>query len=214
MALTDPDARNRRIGSVVEPVAWVLALLAVGTAPFLVAIILAQPANAQILAWVICMFSYIGGNVLFGLILYYSASHRNPLGIVAFVLAYVAGLILILGAGRDPHTHLPDALIPALVVWAGAAVLLVIYIVHAVSARETLANGVNTTAVVTSAGINGMVNYMSHWKLTLKFTDQDGNERWFHVGRTGVQYRVGQEFTIRYNPKRPGSKRSIVLLNG
>ncbi len=215
MSLTDPDARNRRIGSVVEPVAWVLAIAALATSPFLVAIIDAQRTNdAQVEAWIICMFSYIGACVLFGLVLYYSASHRNALGIVAYVLAYVAGLLLILGAARDPHTHLPDAFFPALVIWAVAAALLIVYIVHAVSARQTLANGVDTTATVTAAGVNGRVNYVTHWKLTLKFTDQQGRQRWFHIGRTGIQYAVGQQFTIRYNPNHPGSKRSIVVLNG
>jgi len=214
MSLTDPDARNRKIGSVVEPVAWVLAIAALATSPFLVAFIEAQPASAQVEAWVICMLSYIGACVLFGLVLYYSASHRNPIGIIAYVLAYVAGLLLILGAARDPHTQLPDAFFPALVIWVVAAALLAVYIVHAVSARQTLANGVDTTATVTSAGVNGRVNFVTHWKLTLKFTDQQGHERWFHIGRTGIQYRVGQEFKIRYNPNRPGSKRSIVVLNG
>ena len=214
MSLTDPDARNRRIGAALEPIAWVLAVLALVSAPFLVGVIDAQPASAQVGAWVIVMFSYIGGCVAFGVMLYYTVTHRNTLGVIAYVFAYVAGLVLILGAAVDKHTRLPDGTIPALVIYAVSAVLLVIYIVRAVSAHQTLANGVDTTATVTAAGINGQYNYVSHWKLTLKFTDQQGHERWFHIGRTGVSYSVGQQFRIRYNPNRPGSKRSIVVLNG
>jgi heme/copper-type cytochrome/quinol oxidase subunit 4 len=214
MSLTDPDARNRRVGSFLQPFAWVLALLALATSPFLVAIIESVPASQQITAWVICMFSYIIGCIAFGLLLYYSSSHKNRLGIISFIFAYVAGLILILGSAKDKNTGLPDALVPALVTYGIAAVLLVIYILHAVAAQQTLVDGVTTTATVTAAGINGMVNYVQHWKLTLKFTDQQGKERWFHIGRTGLGYRVGQEFQIKYNPNKPGSKRGIVVVNG
>jgi hypothetical protein len=214
MSLTDPDARNRKVGSVLQPFAWVLAILALATSPFLVGIIESVPASQQIVAWVICMFSYIIGCIAFGLLLYYSSSHKNRLGITSYIFAYIAGLILILGSAKDKNTGLPDAFIPALVTYGIAAVLLVIYILHAVAARQTLRDGVTTTATVTAAGINGFVNYVQHWKLTLKFTDQQGKERWFHLGRTGMGYQVGQQFTIKYNPNKPGSKRGIVVVNG
>ena len=212
MSLTDPTARNRRIGSVLRPFAWVLALLALATVPLLVTIIESVPASRQIEAWLICMFSFIAGCLAFGLLLYFTAAHRNPFGMTAYIFAYVAGLILILGSARDPETGLPDALYPALVSYGIAAVLLIVYISHAVGAHETLTNGVETTATVTAAGVNGMVNYVTHWKLTLKFTDQQGHDRWFRLGRTGYGYKVGQTFTIKYNPRRPGSRRSIVVL--
>jgi hypothetical protein len=197
----------------IEPIAWVLALLALATSPLLVWIVDLQTTNdAQVGAWVACMFSYIIACVVFGLVLYYSASHRNPLGMAAYIVAYVAGLVLILGAVRDPHTGLPDGLIPALVIWAVAAVLLGIYISHRTAGRATMENGVETTATVTQAGVNGMINYVTHWRLTLKFKDQQGNDRWFHLGRTGYGYTVGQTFKIKYNPQHPGSRRGIVVL--
>jgi hypothetical protein len=214
MSLTDPDARNRRVGSLLQPFAWVLAILALGTAPFLVDLIESVPASQQIAVWIPCMFGYILGCIAFGLLLYYSSSHKNRLGITSYIFAYIAGLILILGSAKDENTGLPDAFIPALVIYGIAAILLVIYIVHSVAAHQTLQDGVTTTATVTSAGINGMVNYVQHWKLTLKFTDQQGKERWFHIGRTGLGYSVGQQFQIKYNPKKPGSKRGIVVVNG
>jgi heme/copper-type cytochrome/quinol oxidase subunit 4 len=214
MSLTDPDSRNRKIGSFLQPIAWVLAILALGTSPFLVVIIESVPASQQIAAWVICMFSYIIGCIAFGLLLYYSSSHKNRLGITSYIFAYIAGLILILGSAKDKNTGLPDAFIPALVTYGIAAVLLVIYILHSVAAHQTLQDGVTTTATVTSAGINGMVNYVQHWKLTLKFTDQQGKDRWFHIGRTGLGYSVGQQFQIKYNPKKPGSRLGIVVLDG
>ena len=212
MSLSDPDARKRHISSILRPFAWVLALLALATAPPLVAIIESVPASSQIETWLICMFSFILGCLAFGLLLYYTAAHRNPLGMCAYIFAYVAGLILILGSARDPNTGLPDALYPALVTYGVSAVLLIIYISHAVGAHQTLTNGVETTATVTSAGVNGMINYVTHWKLTLRFKDQQGNDRWFHLGRTGYGYKVGQTFTIKYNPRHPGSRRGIVVL--
>jgi heme/copper-type cytochrome/quinol oxidase subunit 4 len=212
MSLTDPTARANQRDAVIRPVAWVLAILALATAPFLVAIIEAVPASQQVTAWITCMFSFIGACLVFGLLLYYTAAHRNGLGITAYTFAYVAGLIFILGSARDPKTGLPDALYPALVIYAVSAVLLIIYISHALGSSETMKDGVETTATVTAAGVNGMVNYVTHWRLTLKFTDQQGHDRWFHLGRTGYGYAVGQTFTIKYNPKRPGSRRGIVVL--
>lgn len=214
MSLVDPAARSRRTSALIEPFAWVFALLALATSPVFVWIINLQPTNdSQVSAWAILMIVYILACVLFGLVLYYTAPHRNALGICAYVFAYVAGLVLILGAAIDPHSGLPDATIPALVVWAVSAVLLVIYISHRTAAQATLANGVETTATVTQAAVNGMVNYVTHWRLTLKFKDQQGNDRWFHLGRTGYGYSVGQTFKIKYNPARPGSRRGIVVLN-
>jgi hypothetical protein len=214
VSLTDPTARSRRISDYIEPFAWVLALLALATSPLFTWIIDQQTTNdSQVGAWVACMMSYILACVLFGLVLYYSAKHRSGLGIAAYLVAYVAGLILILGAAIDPHTGLPDAFIPALVGWAVAVVLLVIYFSHRIGGEATLKNGVETTATVTSAGVNGMVNYVTHWRLVLKFKDQQGNDRWFHLGRTGYGYSVGQTFKIKYDPAHPGSRRRIVVLN-
>ena len=212
MSLTDPDARNRKIGKSLEPIAWVLALLALATAPILDVIVDSSedPDSGFIVAFLI----YVGATVGFGLMLYYTASHRNGLGTTSYCFAYAGGLILILGAVPYKGTLIPQGTIPALVFYGVALILLIIYITHAMAARQTLLNGVTTTATVTSAGVNGMVNYVTHWHLTLKFTDQQGRDRWFHLGRTGYGYSVGQEFQIKYNPKNPGSKRGIVVLDG
>jgi hypothetical protein len=212
MSLTDPDARNRRIGSFLQPFAWVLALLALASSPVMVAILDSSedPSDGVIVVFLLYVLFTVG----FGLMLYYTAAHRNGLGVTSYCIAYAGGLFLILGAAPDKVSHLPEGIIPADVLYGVALVLLIIYITHAVVAHQTLQDGVTTTAVVTSAGINGMVNYVQHWHLTLKFTDKDGKDRWFHIGRTGLGYSVGQEFQIKYNPNHPGSKRGIVVLNG
>jgi hypothetical protein len=212
MSLTDPTQRTHNVSKVIRPFAWVLAILALATAPFLVTLIESVPESQQIPVFIPSMFGYILGCVAFGVLLYYTAAHRNPLGIFAYSIAYAAGLIFILGSAQDPRTGLPDGLYPALIGYGIAAVLLIIYITHVVGAEATLKDGVETTATVTAAGVNGMVNYVTHWRLTLKFTDQQGHDRWFHLGRTGYGYTVGQTFKIKYNPRHPGSRIGIVVL--
>ena len=212
MSLTDPDARNRKIGTLIQPFAWVLALLALVLSPVMV-VILDNSADPNSF-FIACLLIYILATVGFGLLLYYTAAHRNALGITSYVFAYAGGLYLLFAPVPDPSTHLPEGIIPSGVLYLVSLILLIIYITHAVAAHQTLQDGVETTATVTSAGVNGMVNYVTHWHLTLKFTDQSGKERWFHLGRTGYGYSVGQQFTIKYNPKNPGSKRGIVVMNG
>jgi hypothetical protein len=213
MSLTDPTERNAKVSATIRPVAWILALLALATAPFLVRLIESVPESQQIPAFIPSMFGYILACVAFGVVLYYTASHRNPIGICAYIFAYVAGLIFILGSAPDPKTGQPDGLYPALVIYGISVVLLVIYLSHVVGANATLKDGVETTATVTAAGVNGMVNYVTHWRLTLKFTDQQGHDRWFHLGRTGYGYTVGQTFKIKYNPRHPGSRIGIIVLD-
>ncbi len=213
MSLTDPDARNRRVASFLLPAAWVLALLALLTGPLFFSISVSVPHAGDYAA--LFFIGYVFLTVGFGLMLYYTTPHRNGMGIAAYVIAYVGGLILVMGGAASGTTADQVATLRVGgVVYLVAIILLVVYIVRTLNAHQTLQDGVETTATVTSAGINGMVNYVQHWKLTLKFTDQAGKDRWFHIGRTGLGYEVGQQFTIKYNPKRPGSRFGIVVLNG
>jgi hypothetical protein len=211
MSLTDPTARAQKVGSFLTPFAWVLALLALAYAP--VGVWLANLAGNINSDFIVLFLVYVLVTVGFGLMLYYAAPHRNGLGITSYCFAYAGGLLLILGGLPYKGTLIPQGIIPASVLYLVAVILLVIYISHATAAHRTLTNGVETTATVTAAGVNGMVNYVTHWRLTLKFKDQQGNDRWFHLGRTGYGYSVGQTFTIKYDPAHPGSRRSIVVLN-
>ena len=61
------------------------------------------------------------------------------------------------------------------------------------------------------APVTGMVNYVTRQRLTLKFTDQQGVERYVRVGRTGGGYAPGDQVPIRYDPTRPWSKRGILV---
>src|SRR6185437_5264630 len=133
-------------------------------------------------------------------------------------VAYVGGLILVMASAAtyDPHSAsdvagLRGTVIVISVVYAVAILLVVLYIDHDINAKQTNANGVDTTATVTAAGVDGMVNYVQHQRLTLKFTDDKGVDRWVKIGRTGGGYSVGDTVPLRYNPKYPGRKRAIVV---
>jgi peptidoglycan/LPS O-acetylase OafA/YrhL len=212
MSLTDPDARSKRRASLRLPLVWALAILGQASSPILVAIVdSSNPANVN---FELVFLTYLALSVGSGIWLYHTTPHRNPVGLAAFVFSYLGGLVLLLGAAVNKQTGLPAGLPPALIAYGIAVVLIIIFIVHTRIAHATIADGVTTTATVTAAGINGMVNYVQHWKLTLKFTDSQGTDRWFHIGRTGQSYSVGQQFQIKYNPKNPGSRLGIVVLDG
>src|ERR1700742_350125 len=130
MSLTDPDARNRRISHFLEPIAWVLALLALALAP-IVDILIDTTLVDDFSVWFLPgMLGYILITVGVGLVLYYNASHRSGLGITSYVFAYAAGLTLMLGAEPYKGTLIPQGIIPAAVLYGVSGILLVIYIVH------------------------------------------------------------------------------------
>ena len=212
MSLTDPDARARTAATFLRPAAWVLALLGLASGPVLFAI--AQSSGHPSSTFGPFFGIYLGSSVIFGTLLYYVAAHRNPIGIAAFIVAYLGGLFLVLGTTDNKASDLPKTETIAAVIYGIAAILFIVYIAHAVSAHRTLADGVTTTATVTGAGVDGMVNYVPLWKLTLKFTDGQGKDRWFHIRRTGMGYSVGDTFQIKYNANNPGSTRSIVVMDG
>lgn len=212
MSLTDPDARANTARTFLRPAAWVLALLGLASGPVLFAI--AESGGHASSHFGPNFGVYLGSTVIFGTLLYYVAAHRNPVGIAAFIVAYMGGLFLTLGTADNKASDLPKTETIAAVIYGIAVILFVVYIVHAVSAHRTLADGVTTTATVTGAGVSGMVNYVPLWKLTLKFTDAAGKDRWFHIRRTGAGYNVGDTFQIKYNKNNPGSTRSIVVMDG
>jgi hypothetical protein len=150
-----------------------------------------------------------------GLLAYYVPGKRSPLAIVAYVFSYAAGLLLVMSSGtpyivaNERDILISFALIGAL--YLVAIILMVKYILRDISAKQTNATGVQTTATVTAASVDGMVNYVQHQRLTLKFTDDKGVDRWIHEGRTGGHYSVGDTLPLRYDPAHPSRKRAIVI---
>jgi hypothetical protein len=213
MSTTDPDARAARVGAVLRPVA--LAGIAVGIlcGPIIAIYDWNFPAAAQtgVVPFLVFLFVSVGA----GLLAYYVPGKRSPLAIAAYIVAYVGGLFLVMTSGLEFNQKNADdirnSLIAVCVIYAVAILLVVLYVQRDINAKETNANGVDTTATVTAAGVDGMVNYVQHQRLTLKFTDDKGIDRWIHVGRTGGGYGVGDTLPLRYNPKYPGRKRAIVV---
>jgi hypothetical protein len=213
MSTVDPDARAARIGSVLRPIALIGIVLGVLCGPVIAVIDWGplQSTQSPPVVFLIDVVVVVGA----GLLAYYTPGKRSPLAITAYVFSYAGGLLLVM-ASATPYIVANErdilvsfALIGAL--YLVALVLIVKYILRDISAKQTNANGVQTTGTITAAGVDGMVNYVQHQRLTLKFTDDKGIERWIHVGRTGGHYSVGDTLPLRYDPAHPARKRAIVI---
>lgn len=216
MSTTDPDARAARVGAVLRPVALVGIAVGVLCGPVIAIVDWAFPAFGETYVVPFLLFVFI--SVGAGLLAYYVPGKRSPLAIAAYIVAYLGGLILVMAsaAAYNPDSASDVAALRGVltvvgVIYAVAVYLIVLYIRRDINAKETNANGIDTTATITAAGVDGMVNYVQHQRLTLKFTDDKGVERWIKVGRTGGGYSVGDTLPLRYNPKYPGRKRAIVI---
>jgi hypothetical protein len=213
MSTVDPNARAAHIGTVLRPVALVGIVIGV----------LCGPAIA-IFDWAV-LDSTQSPPVVFlldvvvvltaGLLAYYTPGRRSHLAIIAYTFSYAGGLLLVM-ASATPYIVANEgsilasfAVIGAL--YAVALVMIIKYVLRDISAKETNANGVQTTGIITAAGIDGMVNYVQHQKLTVKFTDDKGVDRWVKIGRTGGNYNVGDSLSLRYDPAHPDRKRAIVI---
>jgi hypothetical protein len=122
----------------------------------------------------------------------------------------VAGLFLVIEFSTPGGMGVVGLLLP-IAGYAVAALVLVFAGLREAAMRRTRQIGVDTVATVMSAPVTGMVNYVTRQRLTLKFTDQQGVERFFRVGRTGGGYSTGDTVPIRYDPTRPWSKRGILV---
>jgi hypothetical protein len=213
MSTVDPDARAARIGSVLRPVALVGIVIGVLCGPVIAVFDwgVLNSTQSPPVVFLLDVVIVVGA----GLLAYYTPGKRSPLAITAYVFSYAGGLLLVTASAtpyivaNERDILLSFVLIGAL--YAVALVLIIKYILRDISAKETNATGVQTTATITAAGIDGMVNYVQHQRLTLKFTDDKGVDRWIHVGRTGGGYQVGDTPPLRYDPAHPDRKRAIVI---
>ena len=206
MSTVNPDEREGTILLRIRPVALVAAVLVQFLAPAL-----------AVLTWLGVLppdFGYILLYVLVwcvvGLAAMFVPTQRSPYILAAFRLAYIGGLFWVIGIA-DPTEWDWFTLIVAPATYAVAVLLLVLYFLRESAIRRTLAIGVDAVATVINAPVTGMVNYVTRQRLTLKFTDQDGVERFVRVGRTGGGYAVGDTVPIRYDPTKPWSKRGIIV---
>lgn len=207
MSTVNPDEREVKLGLLIRPVAFAAAIVIQFFAPllWLVSVLgLFQPDPGWILLYVLVWVA-VGLGALF------VPSSRSPYLIGAFSLAYVGGLFVVI-ALTTPHDGF-DAFNTVAIggTYVAAVVVLVLYLLRESAMRRTQEIGVDTTATVISAPVSGMVNYVQRQRLTLKFTDQQGVERYLRVGRTGGGWSRGDTMPIRYDPTRPGYRRGIIV---
>jgi hypothetical protein len=211
MSLRDPDALGRSISARVKPYLFVIYVIGLGSAPVIAWIAAQHPETDYSNGGVILLYVLL--STAAGIFIYYLPGGRNGLTVAAYWVAYGAGLFLILGSTTPvaKGSTISQGLVVAIPFYLVAACLLTLHRMRVAAIKETTANGVTTTATITSAGVDGMINYVQHQRLTLKFTDQQGRTRWLRIGRTGGGYAVGDTIPIRYDPARPGLKRGIVV---
>ena len=206
MSTVNPDERDRSVLTRIRPAAMVGAVLVQFFAPGLALLVwlgILPPDFGYILLYVLVW-------CVIGLAAMFVPTRRSPYIMAAFLLAYIGGLFWVIGIA-DPTEWDAFTLFVAPATYAVAILLVVLYFVRESAIRRTLAIGVDTTATVMSAPVSGMVNYVTRQRLTLKFTDQQGVERFIRVGRTGGGYAPGDTVPIRYDPTRPWSKRGIIV---
>jgi hypothetical protein len=206
MSTTNPDERERSVAQRIRPVVFVAAILVQFLAPALVLLAVAGPIPRD--PGLILL--YVGIWVPVALVAMFVAVNRSTYLLAAMGLSYVAGLFLVIGASTPAGMGGLDILVPV-VGYAVAALVLVFFVLREAAMRRTRQIGVDTVATVISAPVTGMVNYVTRQRLTLRFTDQQGVERFFRVGRTGGGYSTGDTIPIRYDPTRPWSKRGILV---
>jgi hypothetical protein len=213
MSTIDPDARGRAIGARLYFLAFPACIVGVAIGPVIGLLYAAAGAPDSLAA--AALMGYVLISVAAGLLIYYLPNRPGPLAIASYCVAYGGGLFFVMAAGAfasDPTIPVATALIP-LVLYAVAIFLAVLQRLRTLAVRETTARGIDTTGVVQRAGVDGMIDYVQHQRLTIKFTDNHGVDRWIRVGKTGGGYSTGDRVPLRYDPERPWSKRSIIVGN-
>ncbi len=206
MSTTNPDERDRGILLTLRPIALTALVLVQFLAPAIALFVGLGIAPASF-GWLLL---YILVWCVVGLAAFFVPTRRSPYLIAAAMLAYIGGLFWVIGIA-DPTEWDAFTLFVAPAAYVVALLLVGLYLLRESAIRRTQRIGVDTMATVVSAPVSGMVNYVTRQRLTLRFVDQQGVERFFRTGRTGGGYSEGDQVPIRYDPTRPWSKRGILV---
>lgn len=206
MSTTNPDERERSLARRIRPAVLVAAILVQFLAPALVLLALVGliPRDPGLILLYVFIWVPVGLATLIVSI------NRSTYLLAAMTLSYVAGLFLVIEFTTPAGMGVVGILVPV-AGYATAVLVLVFFLLREAAMSRTRQTGVDTVATVVSAPVTGMVNYVTRQRLTLRFTDQQGVERFLRVGRTGGGYSTGDTIPIRYDPTRPWSKRSILV---
>jgi Na+/melibiose symporter-like transporter len=211
MSTINPDERARVIGMALKPLAFGLLYLSI-----------AMPPIVAFFAWTVgigedamvgIFMTYVVLCVVAGIAVAFVPTQRYGRLIAAYIFVYMGGLFLVMRSGQPLETADP-VLISVLLIgipYAIAIVLVVLHVRERTAAAVTATRGIDTTATVISASVDGLVNYVQHQRLTLKFTDNNGVDRYLRIGRTGGGYSRGDTLPLRYDPDRPDYRPAIVV---
>jgi len=208
MSTTNPDDIAKTIRHRLSPATLPIAIIGVLCAPVLAAIN-ANSGRNQLWTFVAFVAISVGAG-LFG----YYVQRPTPWVLAAYIVQYVAGLFLVLSSGvalEDPTSVIHQGFGFVAVPYVVAAFCLVMWVLRRSAVAMTRTRGVDTQATIESIGVDGMVNYIQHQRMTLSFTDTQGTKRYFRTGITGGFYDIGDKIPIRYDPEHPDSKRSIIV---
>jgi hypothetical protein len=175
------------------PLLWLVAVLGIF-----------QPDPGWIMLYVLVWVA-VGVTALF------VPSGRSPYLIGAFCLAYVGGLFMVIALTTPSDGFEGFNVVAIGGTYTAALVVLVLYVLRESAIRRTREIGVDTVGTVISAPVSGRVNYVTRQRLTVRFTDQQGVERFLRAGRTGGGWAAGDTVPIRYDPTRPGYRRGIIV---
>jgi hypothetical protein len=206
MSTTNPDERERNVALRIRPVVFALAVLVQFLAPALVLLAIGGliPRDPGLI------ILHVGIWVPVALAAMFVSINRSTYLLAAAGLSYVAGLFLVIEVSTPGGMGVLGILFPV-AGYVVAALVLVFFLLREAAMRRTREIGVDTLATVVSAPVSGMVNSVQRQRLTLRFTDQQGVERFFRAGRTGGGYSTGDTIPIRYDPSRPWSTRGILV---
>jgi hypothetical protein len=211
MSTINPDERARVLGTALKPIAF--GLLYVSIAMPLVVAFLAWTVGIDENTMVGVFMVYVILCVVAGIAVAFVPAPRYGRLIAAYIFVYLGGLFLVMRAGQ-PLENADPVLVSVLLIgipYAIAVVLVGLHVRERTAAAVTATRGVDTTATVLSASVDGMVNYVQHQRLTLEFTDNRGVKRYLRIGRTGGGYSKGDELPLRYDPDRPEYRPAIVV---
>ena len=208
MSTTNPDDIRRTIRHRLVPFALPIAIVGV-ISPFVLFVVNASSGGNAVWTFI----AFVGISVGAGLFGYY-VIRPTPWVLAAYIVQYVGGLFLVLSSGvalEDKTSVIHQGFWIVAVPYAVAIWCFVMWVLRSAAVAGTRARGVDTQATVESVGVDGLVNYVPHERLTLSFTDDTGTKRFFRTGITGGYYSQGDKIPIRYDPEHPDSKRAIIV---
>ena len=213
MSTTDPDARDNSAG---RRALWALTIV-LGVAGLLAAPVLTAFPTLRDLGWFgFLVWPYLAVVAAAGYLAQRLPGRRSRLAAVAYALAGLGGVLLFLGVDAEQALYTSPVL-PFLFLGLGvvayllAIVATIDFFIRDFDRRETLQHGVTATGTITADVLSGIQQVHERHRLTVKFTDATGVDRWTHATRIGGDYALGDPIQVRYDPHHPARNRAVLV---